>query len=197
MLKTIKLSGTLAKKFGKQFRLDVTSAREAVHAIAMQLPEFAKFMLESDKLGLKFAVFLDKKNIGEDDLDNVTDAEVIRIVPKVVGAGGNAMGILQVVAGAVMIGAAFFTGGASMVAWGALQTSLFGAGLGLLMGGVVSMLMPTPKMDKQDPDGNKASKGFGGAVTTVAQGNPVPILYGEREIGGFFASGGIYAEDKA
>lgn len=194
-MKTIKLHGILAKKFGKVFRLDVTSAREAVHAISMQLPEFAKFMLDSDKLGLKFAVFLDKKNIGENDLDNFTDCEVIRIVPKVVGAGGNTMGVLQVMAGAVMIGAAFFTGGASMAAWGTLQTSLFGAGLGLLMGGVASLLMPTPQLDKNEQDGNKPSKGFGGAVTTVAQGNPVPILYGEREIGGFYASGGIYAED--
>ena len=193
-MKTIKLHGILAKKFGKIFRLEVTSAREAVHAIACQLPEFARFMLESDKLGLKFAVFLDKKNIGEDDLDNFTDAEVIRIVPKVMGAGGNSMGILQVVAGAVMIGV-----GLAPLAFGlsaAMGTALLGAGMGLFVGGVVSMLMPTPKMEKADQDGNKASKGFGGAVTTVAQGNPVPILYGEREIGGFFASGGIYAEDK-
>ena len=65
----------------------------------------------------------------------------------------------------------------------------------MLVGGIAGLLMPTPTLDNQDRDGNRANKGFGGAVTTVAQGNPVPILYGERDIGGFYASAGIYSED--
>ena len=42
---------------------------------------------------------------------------------------------------------------------------------------------------------DRANYGFGGAVTTVAQGNPVPLLYGERDVGGFICSAGIYTED--
>lgn len=63
-----------------------------------------------------------------------------------------------------------------------------------MVGGIAQMLMP--KVDAQDnnQDGNKANKGFGTAVTTIAQGNPVPILYGEREIGGFVASAGIWVQ---
>lgn len=185
-MKTIKLHGILAKKFGKFFRLDVQTAREATHAIACQNAEFKRFMLDSDKLGLKFAVFLGRKNITENDIDNVTDTDVIHIVPRIVGSGGDAFNWLQVVAGAVLVGVGVFVPG---MPWA------IGAGVGLLVGGVAGLLMPTPQMDQQDPDGNRANKGFGGAVTTVSQGNPVPILYGEREIGGFYASGGIYAED--
>ena len=70
-----------------------------------------------------------------------------------------------------------------------------GAGIGMMVGGAASLLMPTPKLDGQDPDGNRANYGFGGAVTTVAQGNPVPLLYGERDVGGFICSAGIYTED--
>ena len=188
-LKTIKLHGILARKFGQFFKLDVQTAREATHAIACQNAEFKRFMLESDKLGLKFAVFLGRKNIAENDIDNVTDSDVIHIVPRIVGSGGDSFNWLQVVAGAVLIGVGVVMG---------FNPALIGAGAGLLMGGVAGLLMPTPKMgsmESQDPDGNKANKGFGSAVTTVSQGNPVPILYGEREIGGFYASGGIYAED--
>ena len=190
-LKTIKLHGILAKKFGQFFKLDVQTAREATHAIACQNKEFKRFMLESDKLGLKFAVFLGRKNITENDIDNVTDTDVIHIVPRIVGSGGSAFNWLQVVAGAVLVGVGAFTFGATT----ATGAALIGAGAGLLMGGVAGLLMPTVDMSNQDPDGNKANKGFGSAVTTVSQGNPVPILYGEREIGGFYASGGIYAED--
>ena len=190
-MKTIKLYGILAKKFGKFFRLDVQTAREATHAIACQNAEFKRFMLESDKLGLKFAVFLGRKNITENDIDNVTDTDVIHIVPRIVGSGGSSFNWLQVIGGAVLVGVGAFTFGATT----ATGAALIGAGIGMFVGGVAGLLMPTVDMSNQDPDGNKANKGFGSAVTTVAQGNPVPILYGEREIGGFYASGGIYAED--
>ena len=190
-LKTIKLHGILAKKFGQFFKLDVQTAREATHAIACQNTEFKRFMLESDKLGLKFAVFLGRKNITENDIDNVTDNDVIHIVPRIVGSGGSSFNWLQVVAGAVLVGVGAFTFGATT----ATGAALIGAGIGMFVGGVAGLFMPTVDMSNQDPDGNKANKGFGSAVTTVSQGNPVPILYGEREIGGFYASGGIYAED--
>ena len=190
-LKTIKLHGILGKKFGQFFKLDVQTAREATHAIACQNKEFKRFMLESDKLGLKFAVFLGRKNITENDIDNVTDSDVIHIVPRIVGSGGSSFNWLQVVAGAVLVGVGAFTFGATT----ATGAALIGAGIGMFVGGVAGLLMPTVDMSNQDPDGNKANKGFGSAVTTVSQGNPVPILYGEREIGGFYASGGIYAED--
>lgn len=190
-MKTIELHGILAKKFGRFFKLDVKSAKEACHAIACQIPAFKAFMLDSERLGYRFAVFLGKRrtkknNISEDEIDNITDASLIHIVPKVIGSGGKAMGWLQVVAGAVMVGAGIFTG----------NVGLIGAGAGLLLGGVASLMMPTPKLEPTNEDGNKPNNGFGGAVTTVAQGNPVPILYGEREIGGFVASAAIYAEDK-
>ena len=190
-MKTIKLYGILGKKFGQFFKLDVQTAREATHAIACQNKEFKRFMLESDKLGLKFAVFLGRKNITENDIDNVTDTDVIHIVPRIVGSGGDSFNWLQVVAGAVLVGVGAFTFGATT----ATGAALIGAGIGMFVGGVAGLLMPTVDMSNQDPDGNKANKGFGSAVTTVSQGNPVPILYGEREIGGFYASGGIYAED--
>lgn len=190
-MKTIQLHGILAKKFGRYFKLDVKTAKEATHAIACQIPAFKAFMLDSERLGYRFAVFLGKRrtqknNIGEDEIDNITDANLIHIVPKVIGSGGKAMGWLQVVAGAVMVGAGIFTG----------NVGLIGAGAGLLLGGVASLMMPTPNLGEVNEDGNRPNNGFGGAVTTVAQGNPVPILYGEREIGGFVASAAIYAEDK-
>lgn len=190
-MKTIHLHGVLADKFGEFFRLDIQSAREATHAIASQLPEFKMFMLRAEQEGMRFAVFADEKNIGENDLDNMTAASVIHIVPKIMGAGGDAFGWLQVIAGAAMVvvglGLTPFTGGTSL--------GLVGAGVGLMIGGAASLLMPTPELGQQDEDGNRANYGFGGAVTTVAQGNPVPILYGERYIGGFICSAGIYTED--
>ncbi|OEH66745.1 MAG: phage tail protein [Psychrobacter sp. B29-1] len=194
-MKVIHLHGILKEKFGEFFKLDIQSAREATHAIASQLPEFKIFMLNAEQNGMRFAIFADevneKGNLGESELDNMTAASVIHIVPKIMGAGGDAFGWLQVIAGAAMVvvglGLTPFTGGTSL--------GLVGAGVGLMIGGAASLLMPTPELGNQDEDGNRSNYGFGGAVTTVAQGNPVPILYGERYIGGFICSAGIYTED--
>lgn len=197
-MKTIELHGILRKKFGRFFKLDVKSAREACHAIGCQIPAFRAFLAESEKLGYRFAIFNGKKrdkhtNIGEEQLNDNTTANHIHIMPRVIGSGGKTFAWLQVIAGVALIAA----GGLGFGVAAGMNWGLIGAGAGLLMGGVTSLLMPTPTLDNQDEDGNKPNKGFGGAVTTVAQGNPVPILYGEREVGGFIASAGIYTEDKA
>jgi len=216
MLKTIRLYGILGQKFGREFKLDVANTREAMRALSIQIAGFEHFMLHAHEQGLRFAVFLKSKNssnkrgkkrpaiydhetkrlitgdnIGEEQLDMNTEADTIHIVPRVMGAGGN-NGILQLVLGAILIAASFIPGIGQ-----AAQVALIGAGAGMAMGGVASMLMP--KIDNtqdQNQDGNRANKGFGGAVTTVAQGNPVPILYGQREIGGFIVSAGQYPEDQ-
>lgn len=194
MLKCIRLHGVLGERFGKEFYLDIDTIREATYALGCQIKEFKQFMLEADQKGLKFAVFTDKvdkaTNVSEEGIDNYTGASVIHIVPQVVGAGGDG-GFFQVIAGAVLIGLSFVPFLAP------ISPYLMSAGIGLMIGGAASLLMPTPDVEGQDPDGNKPSNGFGGAVTTVAQGNPVPVLYGEREIGGFIVSAGIYTEDAA
>lgn len=191
MLKTIKLYGILAKKFGKEFHLAVDNTREAMRALCVQVQGFEHFMLHAHEQGLEFAVFQDDENISETELDMSTSAKVIKVVPRVMGAGGD--GVLQTILGAVMV----VVGVVLMYVPGGqpFAPSLIGAGIGMMIGGVAMMLMPKIENQDQNQDGNKANKGFGSAVTTVAQGNPVPVLYGQREVGGFIASAGQYPED--
>ena len=191
MLKTIKLYGILAKKFGKEFRLDVENTREAMRALCVQVPGFEHFMLHAHEQGLEFAVFQDKQNISETELDMNTSAKVIKVVPKVKGAGGA----FQTIIGAVLVVVGIVVTGMSFGSAGAVGAALIGAGVGMMVGGIAMMLMPKIENQDQNQDGNKANKGFGGAVTTIAQGNPVPVLYGQREVGGFIASAGQYPED--
>jgi len=76
--------------------------------------------------------------------------------------------------------------------------SLIGIGLSMTIGGVVQMLTPQPRFNvgaSSDAD-NKANYAFGTPVNTVAMGYPVPLLYGEREIGGAIISAGIFSSDQ-
>lgn len=74
---------------------------------------------------------------------------------------------------------------------------MFAAGASMTLGGIVQMLSPQPGglASKQDAD-NQASYAFGGVTNTAARGNPVPLGYGRRRIGGAIISAGIYVEDK-
>lgn len=189
MYKTIRFHGVLREQFGKEWRLQVNSVQEGMRLLAVQIEGLEQFFLNAHLKGLRFAIFIDHRTtISEQEVDMHNNAELIRIVPIVEGAGGG----LQTVLGAIMIGVGVFTFGAGTV----VGMALIGAGAGMMVGGITSMLMPKTTVTDANSDGNKSNYGFGSAVTTVAQGNPVPILYGQREVGGFVISAGQYPEDQ-
>ena len=72
---------------------------------------------------------------------------------------------------AVAVFATSVTGGASL--------AMFSAGFAMAFGGVAALLskQPSNKMTTVD---NKDSYYFDGPQNTVAQGNPVPLIYGKE-----------------
>ncbi|MCS6232328.1 tail assembly protein [Shewanella baltica] len=184
---TIKLSGSLAAKFGRvhQRLLETGTTNEAFSALKNTLNGFDLFIKEQAKLGLRYAIFRNGHNTGTDEFDLAGTTE-IRIVP-VIG-GSKRGGILQTIIGAVMIVAGVYFGKGWLVQ----------AGIGLVAGGVVQMLSPQAKgLKGREAAENAPSYAFGGAVNTTSAGNPVGIGYGKRRIGGAIISAGIYAEDIA
>lgn len=195
ILKTVRLYGVLGAKFGRAHRLVVDTPAEATKALCVIIPGFEDYMLKAHLRGMRFAVFKGKENIGKDELHHGSGGEEIRIAP--VMAGAKRAGMLQTILGAVLVVAGiaigyFSVGTLSAVGWGMAK---FGAAM--MVGGVVQMMAPqAPGLSmRQDPD-NKPSYAFGGPVNTTAQGIPVGVLYGEREIGGAIISAGIFAEDE-
>ncbi|AIL60943.1 tail assembly protein [Pseudomonas alkylphenolica] len=192
MKRTIRLYGVARKHFGREYTLDVHSVRDAITALCAMVPGFEKFMVTAEERGLVFAVFSDTRNLENQELDLLGDDNgVIRIAPII--QGSKQAGLFQTVLGAVLIVAGVFGGFSAPVGM-----ALMAGGAGMALGGVVQMLSPTAKTGSLDrnEDGNNPSYGFGSAVTTIAQGNPYPVLYGEREIGGAVESGGIYTQDR-
>lgn len=187
----IELGGVLSKTFGKTHYRLISTIHEATRALAATVDGFEKFMITSKLRGLTYAIFRGKKNIGKDDLGFPVTEDVIRIVPVVIGS--KKAGLLQTILGAVLVIAGYalsgVTAGASM--------ALVAPGVALMAGGVIQMLSPQPGglASKQSAD-NQASYAFGGVTNTAAQGYPVPLLYGERLIGGAIISAGIYVEDQ-
>lgn len=194
-LTTIRLYGALGTRFGRVHKLAVQTSAEAVKALCINFDGLEDYLMNAKKNGMTFAVFRGKRNIGAQDFQELAGDSDIRIAPVMEGA--KKAGMFQTILGAVMVVAGLTLG---PVGWGIVGTGfangLIIGGITSMAGGIYQMLSPQPKglQMRDDPD-NKPSYAFGGAVNTTAMGNPVALLYGEREIGGAIISAGIVAED--
>lgn len=181
----ILLSGSLASKFGRSHwrQIDTGETWEAFKALRATLPGFEREVRRLGGLGLRFAIFRNRQNIGVAGFGRGGTRE-IRIVPVV--NGSKRAGLLQTIIGAILIIASPFTGGYTMA-----------PGIALVAGGVIQMLSPQAKgLSQSAAPENLPSYAFGSAKNTTASGNPVPICIGKRRWGGAIISASIYAEDK-
>lgn len=193
-LTTIRLYGALGVRFGRVHMLAVQTSAEAVKALCINLDGLESYLMSAKKNGMTFAVFRGKRNIGVEDYQNLAGNSDIRIAPVMEGA--KKAGIFQTILGAVMVVAGIVVTGLSYGWASPVGGAMISAGIGMMAGGIYQMLSPQPKglQGRDDPD-NKPSYAFGGSVNTLAMGNPVAILYGEREIGGAIISAGVISED--
>ncbi|MBY5091324.1 tail assembly protein [Citrobacter portucalensis] len=193
-LTTIRLYGALGARFGRVHKLAVQTSAEAVKALCINLDGLESYLMNAKKNGMTFAVFRGKRNIGVQDFQELAGNSDIRIAPVMEGA--KKAGIFQTILGAVMVVAGIVVTGLSYGWASPVGGAMISAGIGMMAGGIYQMLSPQPKglQGRDDPD-NKPSYAFGSSVNTLAMGNPVAALYGEREIGGAIISAGIVAED--
>lgn len=184
-VKTIRLYGKLGAMFGRVHRLAVINTAEAIRALCVMVPGFEKELLTSKDRGITYACFLGKENICREQLTYPCGGNDIRIAP--ILQGSKQGGLLQTIVGVVMIvvGVVF------------QQPWLVNMGIAVTMGGVAQMLSPTQKgLSTKDRPENGASYNFNGPVNVTAQGNPVPLFYGEMFVGSATVSAGIMAEDQ-
>ena len=129
VMTNIKLSGSLAKLFGREHQRVIGPTREAFRALSATIPGFQKFMNTSKARGLTFAIFVGEKNVGEDDLAFPNGGREIRIVPVIIGS--KRAGVLQTILGAVLVVASIWMPGVGIAA----SNMMFAAGAAMTMGG--------------------------------------------------------------
>ena len=83
-----------------------------------------------------------------------------------------------------------FSLGMGALSGGTMMAAKFGAAL--VLGGIASMLAPTPPPAAGERAQNYA---FNGATNTTRQGVAIPVCYGQLMVGGAVISSGIQAED--
>ncbi|WP_038198336.1 tail assembly protein, partial [Xenorhabdus bovienii] len=149
-------------------------------------------MIHAHQQGFTFSVIVGGRSYHKGELDMTKGNGDIHILPVITGSKRG--GLFQTILGVALIAVAWW----NPLGWAASTALFVGAsGASMAMGGVSQMLAPQPpRLGMRESPDNKPSYAFGGAVNTIAQGNPVPLLYGSREIGGAIISAGVYTEDQ-
>lgn len=208
-MNTIHLHHSLQQEFGGPFEYAVRSPREAVRALNANYPGFAERLAQMElklivtKKGAGRAIELDETEIGLQ-----LAASEIHIVP--MPAGSKRGGLGKIILGIALIGAVLVTGGAALVGAGAMSVggaigavSILGVsggslalmGAAMVVGGVASMLAPTPKgIGPNEQQDQKTSFLFNQAVNVDAQGNAVPVVIGTFRTGSVVGASSLTVE---
>jgi predicted phage tail protein len=209
MIRTIHLHGKLKEIFGAEHRLDVATAGEALRALNTNYPQFANELREGyyqiirgrqqDGMAIELD-FINSFKLGSADL---------HVIPVAEGAKSG-HGTVKLVAGVALVGAAVFLSGGTLAAplgglggaipgigtlipgvtmtWGNLAV----LGLGLTLAGAASMLSKPPATEQ-----SSRSFTFSGPVNTNAQGDAIPVIYGQVICGSQPISSGFDIEPTA
>jgi len=184
---TVKLYGHLGEKFGKEFKFDVVTPKEALHALKANFPEFAGHLIQNNEPG--YWIFVGKENRDKEGLYLPAGRQTIKIVPVVKGAKKSPIwSILIGVALVVVAGPLGALGG------GALATAVVGIGISLALNGISALIAGNPNDGPEDRGDNRQSTFFSGPVNTIQQGGPVPLIYGKVLAGSVVVSAGVRTE---
>lgn len=159
------LHGELRKRYGHSVEINSITVADALEGFSRQMPDFPSNMV-IDVVGFD----------SEEKLRAPTDATEVHLVPAMHG-GAGAFG--RILMGAILIGVQFIPG-IGQVLSASMITALSGAGIGLVLGGVMQLFMKSPTTDKSnDPP---ASKYLGANKNTTAFGTPMLMAWGRVKL---------------
>lgn len=176
MTRNIYLKGRMGELFGEVHRLNVKTVQEAMNAIDIMKGGLRTYLTDCTENGIEFTVqkgeeFMDYGNIamelGKDDI-------IISPVP-----AGSGSDIVKTVLGIILIIASFFVPGLGPITQAQMGAAVFTLGVNLALMGIIEMTT-----DEPDEIDEQKSTMFAGPINNTKSGIPVPLAYGEIEVGG-------------
>ena len=192
-LTQIKLHGILGEQFQSEWKLNIESVAEAIHAIEVNTKRrFCKQLIENDKNNIKYRVLVNGEDVIDTRVMDINNIESMRNCELTIKRKIEKIDIVPVIEGAGFfddIGDWFNTiVGISLAIYGlgTGSSALFFAGVQLASQGIANLLAEPPEYedfrDIEQPN-KRASYLFNGATNTVNEGGPVPVGYGRLIVG--------------
>lgn len=191
MLRKIILHGQLKRLFPEPVSIDAQTVAEAIRGLCVVSGGAFDPTPQRGRIAASVAGFDTYESLSEPLTDDVDE---IHIFPAL--RGGKSGGVMQVVIGAVLIVVGVIL---SFTPAAAASPYLYMMGASMMLGGVISMLSPTPKVDtgglSSDAADPEASRYLGSPQNTTKIGTRIPILYGRTLVYGHILSFGLQAKD--
>ena len=215
MQQTVRLLGDLGERYGSEHVYhDLRSPADAIKLLCINQPALVKELAEAHEHGIGYTVVQAGEFLGYKDLKLPLGKNDLILSPVVVGSGGNAAGIGQVLLGVGLIAASIFIPGSTVIfgtTFGAISLGVGIAGAGLVLSGIADMISPQPTIPTlSNSTGNRTAPGqntnatgpqgvsratsgqqsyaFSGPANTVGVGATVPLVYGKILIGSHLIS---------
>lgn len=190
MLTTVILDGVMGRRFGRKWNLKVNSPTDALKLIDANKPGVFVWIRSNLNTYESYRVKCTYDDGSTEYLDQDTyvmsrQAKTIRFTPIIEGAGGKGGSIASIILGIVLIVVAIFFPPAGAALVGGVWAAGALAGAALIVGGIIGLLTPMPKMGGIDLQtrNDKTSYYFDGPTNTTMQGVPVKLVYGECLVG--------------
>lgn len=176
MLTKVFLEGPLGKKFGREWEFDISSPAEALRMVDANEPGVFAWIKANLRQYSRYKVLCKYENsgkveaLGDEEYQMLGKPIEIRFVPLIEGAGAVGRVVLGIV---LVVAGVYFQ-----------QPWMVQAGVGMIVGGVVQLLVSQPEMGgEQVETKNRTSYYFDGPVNTTQQGVPVQLIYGQALVG--------------
>lgn len=178
MTRNIIFKGRMGELFGEVHRLNVKTVQEAVHAIDTMKGGLRKYLIDCTENDIYFTVQKGEEFLDYDTLDLELHEEDIIIAPVPRGAGSK---ILKIIVGIALIVGGFMTGNVEGAKAGLklLSSVMINVGIQLALQGIIELTT-----DEPEDLGEDESTMFNGPINNTKSGIPVPLCYGEMEVGG-------------
>lgn len=105
----IKLSGSMAQRFGRTHRRALTSASEVFRALSNTIDGFDAYLREARAKGMDFVIFRDRRNIGHEEFELLGPGDELRIIPVI--RGSKRAGVFRALLGTALVAAAIWMPG--------------------------------------------------------------------------------------
>lgn len=201
-LRTIHLHGALGDAFGREHRLDVKTAREAVRALCVLFRGFRQ-AFEPGRYHVIRGELGRPHGLDGETIDMRLGRADLHIVPVVAGAGGRGGAVAKIAIGVAIVAGAFFFAPAaaglgatafSVAGVGVTYGNIVAIGAAVALAGVAQLMAPQPKANVATERDRRESFLFNGITNTIEQGGAVPIVYGRARVGSTVVSAGLQAE---
>ena len=214
-MQRVVLLDELGEKFGAVHEYyNLRTPADAIKLLCINHPDFQKELLESGERGVGYRVVQAGTDFELEDMLLPFGSNDLIIAPVIGGSN-----FWKVLTGAALIGAAFITGGASLVAGVGLTTTTVGAivlntGVALSLGGVAQMLSPQPEeplniIGSASQSGDRGpgssirgmdgaqSYSYRGPVNTVGAGAVIPLVFGQCIVGSHTVTASVEVTDES